>query len=96
MIDLYDGLNWAKVASLFLFQFFFTGLITFSAYWLQERLMVVHQETISLLTLSRDLLGLVRSHVTRNGDECGVETTNPEVDFFCKETRSYMYRLINA
>ena len=63
---------------------------------LQERLLVVSQESRSLHALSRDLLRLERSHVTRNGEECGIETSDAKINYYCHETVDSMNRLIDA
>ena len=66
-------------------------------HWLQERLMVVSRESRSLHGLSRDLLHLERSHVTRNGDECGLgRTSDATINYFCHETLGSMNSLIDA
>ena len=39
---------------------------------------------------------LEKSHVTRNGDECGVETTNAEINYFCAETKDSMSGVITV
>ena len=59
--------------------------------------MVVSRESRSLHTLSRDLLHLERSHVTRNGDECGVgRTSDITTNYFCHQTLGSMNSLIDA
>ena len=46
--------------------------------------------------LSKELLELEEAHVTRYGDECGMPTHEPEINYFCRETRVSMRNLINA
>ena len=65
-------------------------------HWLQERFMVVNQESRSLHALSRDLLRLERSHETRNGEECGIETSDAKTNYFCDETVNSMNGLMHA
>ena len=72
------------------------SLVTFFPYCLQERLMLVDRESRILQTLSRDLLRLEKSHVTRHGGECGGETSEVNITYFCHETLGSMNQLINA
>ena len=58
--------------------------------------MLVDRESRILQTLSRDLLRLEKSHVTRHGGECGGETSEVNINYFCNETLGSMNQLTDA
>ena len=48
------------------------------------------------MAFSKDLLGLEKAYVTRNGDECGMPTHKLEINYFFRETQGTMDNPINA